>query len=92
MSRPRFRIHPKVLSLLHDRGLTVEALARQAGTGRAHATQVLANKPGRGHLTRRRLATLLTPAELALLHWAPDGTPLFHAERSIPFRRENPPA
>lgn len=75
MSSPRHRIHPKGIALLHERGETVASLAARAGTGRAHATQVLANKPGRGHWTRKRLVPLLQPAELVLLGW-------FHAERS----------
>jgi hypothetical protein len=69
MSTPRYRIHPKVISLLHERGVTVERLAALAGTGRAHATQVLANKPGRGYRTRARLAGFLTLRELDLLGW-----------------------
>ena len=69
MSTPRHRISPKFLSLIHARGLTVEALARLAQSGRCHVTQVLANKPGRGHLTRRRLAPYLSNDEIKALGW-----------------------
>lgn len=66
--------------------MTVEKLAAQCLTGRAHTTQVLANKPGRGHLTRKRLAPWLTCIELALLGWGADGRLMscgqFHEERS----------
>lgn len=84
MSRPVYRIAPKVLALLHERGETVASLAAKAGTGRAHASQVLANKPGRGHHTRRRLTAFLTAEELALLGWSLGGAPLhpFPVERS----------
>lgn len=73
MSRPRHRIHPKLLAILHDRQMTVGGLAALAGTGRAHATQVLAGVPGRGYRTRRKLAAHLTATELALLGWEADG-------------------
>jgi len=94
MSRPVYRIPAKVLSLLHARGVTVEQLAARAGTGRAHATQVMANKPGRGHHTRPRLAPLLTAEERALLGWSEDGRlHPSHMERSTPildtFRRSH---
>lgn len=55
---------------LHSRGLTQAKLAALAGTGRAHLCQVLANKPGRGHLTRRRLFPHLTQKEVELLGWS----------------------
>lgn len=54
---------------LHGRGLTQKKLAALAGTGRAHVSQVLNNKPGRGHLTRRRLFPHLLPKEVRLLGW-----------------------
>ncbi len=69
MSAPRYRIHPKVISLLHERGMTVEKLAAAILSGRAHVTQVMANKPGRGGQTRRKLNPLLTTAERELLGW-----------------------
>ena len=37
---------------------TVEALAENISSSRAHVTQVLNNVPGRGHQTRRKLARL----------------------------------
>jgi hypothetical protein len=93
MSAPQYRIAPKLIASLHERGETVQSLAQKAGTGRCHATQVLANKPGRGHLTRRKLAPLLTFSELELLGWNLNGTiakpchtnyqpSAFHTERS----------
>lgn len=84
MSRPLHRIPPKVLALLHDRGETVETLARKARSGRAHVTQVLANKPGRGHHTRRRLAEFLTAEELALVGWSLAGVPLRASTWNVP--------
>lgn len=95
MSRPAYRINPALLESLHRRGLTVEGLAQLARTGRCHATQVLANKPGRGFLTRRRLAPHLTPEERSLVGWSEAGDVL-HVERSTTpildsFRRNNPP-
>lgn len=73
MNNRRHRIHPLVLQSLHDRRLTVDALALAVQSGRAHVTQVMANKPGRGHHTRRRLAPLLTELELYLQGWRADG-------------------
>lgn len=87
MSAPRYRIPAKLLSLLHERGETVESLARQAGTGRAHANQVMANKPGRGYITRRKLAEFLKPEELQLLGWDSLGRRLI---RSFLMERSNP--
>ena len=58
-----------LLELLKERGLTVTRLARLAGTGRAHCSEVLANKPGHGHLTRRRLFPHLTEEEVRTLGW-----------------------
>lgn len=78
---PKFRINAKFLSLLHERGLTVERLAEFAKSGRAHVTQVLANVPGRGNLTRPKLVPHLTADELALLGWNARGEVL-HMERS----------
>lgn len=95
MSLPAYRINAALLASLHRRGLTVEKLARLAATGRCHATQVLANKPGRGFLTRRRMAPHLTSEERALIGWSASGD-LVHMERSNTpildsFRRNNPP-
>jgi hypothetical protein len=87
MSAPRYRIHPKLLSLLHERGETVASIARQAGTGRAHANQVMANKPGRGYITRCKLAQFLKPEELQILGWDALGQRLM---RVFPVKRSNP--
>lgn len=54
---------------LHARGLDQTKLAAMAGTGRSHLSEVLNNKPGHGHLTRRRLFPHLKPAEVELLGW-----------------------
>ena len=59
----------KLYRSLHSRGLTQVKLAELTGTGRAHLCQVLANKPGRGHWTRRRLFPHLTLREVILLGW-----------------------
>lgn len=61
---------------LHERGLTVAKLAALIGSGRAHVNQVINNKPGRGHFTRRRLIPHLAAAEKAALGWT------FHGEQS----------
>lgn len=84
MSAPRYRIPAKVIALLHERGETVESIARKVGSGRAHVTQVLANKPGRGHHTRRRLTEFLKAEELALLGWSLGGVPLNGSTRNVP--------
>ncbi|HEX3988176.1 MAG TPA: hypothetical protein VHZ30_02015 [Verrucomicrobiae bacterium] len=54
---------------LHGRGTSVTKLARTLTTSHAHVSQVLNNTPGRGYLTRPKLAKLLTPPELALVGW-----------------------
>jgi hypothetical protein len=90
MSAPLYRIHPKVISLLHERGLTVEQLAAQAQSGRCHVTQVLANKPGRGFLTRKRLAPLLTERERALLGWSAVGDLAKSATGNVPAKNSDP--
>ena len=59
----------KLYQSLHGRGLDQKKLATLAGTGRSHLCQVLANKSGRGHLTRRRLFPHLTTEEVRLLGW-----------------------
>jgi transcriptional regulator with XRE-family HTH domain len=81
VSLPRYRIHPKLVSLLHERGLTVAQLAAAIGSGRAHVTQVLAGVPGRGGQTRRKLARVLSARELGILGWD-DAGETCHKERS----------
>lgn len=66
-----------VYQLLHARGLTATALARAIGCkSHAQVSLVLNNRPGRGGVcVRRRLAALLTRAELDALGWrVPRGT------------------
>lgn len=63
---------PILLKLKH-RGLRVKDLAEQARVSRCHLSEVLQNKPGRGGQTRRRVAPLLLPEELALLGWDENG-------------------
>jgi hypothetical protein len=70
-------------ALLHGRGLTVAGLAAQIHSSRAHVTEVLNNKPGRGGYTRAKLAPLLTPAERDTLGWDECGK-LSPVERSKP--------
>ena len=57
---------------MHGRGMTQTKLARLAGVGRCALSQVLANKPGRGKFTRRRLLPYLSHTEIALLGWEAD--------------------
>lgn len=84
MSAPKYRIPAKVIASLHERRLTVQELARRIHSGRAHVSQVLANKPGRGYRTRRKLADHLLSTELALLGWDALGQPL--SPTSSPWR------
>lgn len=88
------RTNERFYYLLHDQQeLTTAMLAALADTGRAHLTQVLNNKPGRGKETRVKLAGLcwtvphpqaghyiLTDEMLKELGWNRDGT--FHVEQS----------
>lgn len=55
--------------LLHARGENTTTLAAKICSSRTHVGQVLNNDPGRGGQTRRKLAPLLTPEELALAGW-----------------------
>ena len=59
--------------LLRARGVTHEKLARAVASSRAHVCLVLANKPGRGGHTRKKLARLLTLGELDALGWDTHG-------------------
>lgn len=54
---------------LHHRGLNQAKLAALSVTNRSHLCQVLNNKPGHGHHTRRRLFPYLNAKEIALLGW-----------------------
>lgn len=49
--------------------MNVTKLAKMATVGRCHLEQVLANVPGRGLYTRRRLFPYLTAEEVRLLGW-----------------------
>ena len=62
----------RLLNSLHRRGVTQKQLARVAGVGRSHLSQVLSNKVGRGECTRRRLYPYLTRTEIDLLGWRDD--------------------
>jgi len=56
--------------LLHARGMTTTRLARLIGCqSHSQISQVLRNRPGRGHWVRRKLAPYLTESELNLLGW-----------------------
>lgn len=59
----------KVVLHLRRRGVTVVSLAEKAGVGRSALTQILAGTPGRGGLTRRKIAPHLDAEELSLLGW-----------------------
>lgn len=56
--RPYARRLDRFYWLLQEQELNTTMLAALAETGRAHLNQVLNNKPGRGHTTRRKLAQL----------------------------------
>ncbi len=58
---------------LRKRCLTASSLARLAGVGRSHLSQVINGKPGRGGHTRRKIARHLTEEELGLLGWDAEG-------------------
>jgi transcriptional regulator with XRE-family HTH domain len=60
----------KFCQSLKKRGLSQTALARLAGVGRCHLSQVLSNVPGRGGHTRRKLFPHLTVEEVLMLGWA----------------------
>ena len=60
---------PELHKALRAQGLTVTKLAEQFSIGRSHLSQVLANKPGRGGQTRRKIARYLPPVALQLLGW-----------------------
>jgi len=53
--------------------LTIATLARRIGSSYAHVNRVLANAPGRGHQTRRKLAPLLSEPVLRELGWDKSG-------------------
>jgi len=59
--------------LLHRRKMTINRLAKLAGVGRSHLSQVLNGVKGRGGQTRRKVAPLLTAEELTKLGWDHDG-------------------
>lgn len=52
---------------LHGRGVTLVSLAGELGTKPSHLSMVFNGV--RGGNTRKHIAKLLTPKELALLHW-----------------------
>ena len=62
-----------VIFMLRARGESVGKIAAAAGVSRAHLSLVLANRPGRGAQVRRKVAKLLSPAELSVLGWAAYG-------------------
>lgn len=59
----------KFYQLLHAREMNTTLLAQLAGTSRAHLTEVLNNKPGRGHVTRRKIFPWILPEEASALGW-----------------------
>jgi hypothetical protein len=64
----------ELLRSLHFRGETTTTLAQKIGSCQSHVSQTLANDPGRGARTRRKLARLLTPEELVMAGWNEDGS------------------
>lgn len=58
-----------LMMALKARGLSVSKLAALIGGSHCRVSQTLNNVPGRGYLTRPKLAKLLTPNELALVGW-----------------------
>lgn len=84
MSAPRYRIPPKFLSLLHERGMHVYNIAAQAGMGISTAQKTLAMHPLTGHQHRAKLAPYLTIPELAALAWTHRGDLLLPVEQLRP--------
>lgn len=83
----------KFCQSLKKRGLSQTALARLAGVGRCHLSQVLANVPGRGGHTRRKLFPHLTEDEILMLGWGAEYTDWkkrHTAEIGTKFRVEQP--
>jgi hypothetical protein len=72
-----------LLRSLHDRGETTTTLATKIGSCQSHVSQTLANDPGRGARTRKKLAPLLTEQELELAGWNADGTLKAKAEKQV---------
>lgn len=61
-------INPELIRLMAARGTSPKAIIEQLGLNTIHASQVfLGRKSGRP--TRKRLARLMTPEELAVLGW-----------------------
>lgn len=78
---------------------TVARVAEEIGSGRAHVVQVLANKPGRGGHTRKRLIRFFRGNftywrdMLAALGWTEEGgivpQGMFHGLQPEPERQTN---
>lgn len=58
---------------LHARGETTSSLAAKILSSHGHVSMTLNNTPGRGALTRRKLARLLTAEELKCVGWDSTG-------------------
>jgi hypothetical protein len=65
--------HWRFFDALKARGVTLKALATQAGVSRPHLSLVIAGTPGRGGQVRRKVAPLLTEGERQLLGWSENG-------------------
>lgn len=65
--------HWRFFDALKGRGVTLKALAAEAGVSRPHLSLVIAGTPGRGGQVRRKVAPLLTEGERQLLGWSEDG-------------------
>lgn len=66
--------------LLRADGWTVKDLAREAGVSRAHLSEVLHGKPGRGGIVRRKVVRFLSPELRRALQWDQNGRLLNHAD------------
>ena len=67
--RTRSPVRTQLNRLLRRRGQTVTSIARAAGVSRAHLSLIFANRPGRGHQVRPKVALYLTDDEKKLLGW-----------------------
>lgn len=67
----------KFKRLIGQRGMTISRLAGLICAGRAHLSQVLNGKPGRGFFTRQKLAPHLKAEELEALGWDEAGGEVF---------------
>jgi hypothetical protein len=88
MSRPVYRLHPKLRALLRERGMTCAKLGALAGRTESTTIRTLANHPGAGRRSRARLIPHLTGGELQLLGWGNVAAfPVEHANGKAPMTK-----